>query len=132
MKWHVLILSAAIAVPAGPAFAACADDVARLEEQYQQAEGGSAGTASTEHQAGTLGTGQSTGTAGGVAPESAGSGPAAAGSEHQREVLRGEQPASGQERFAELIQEAKQLSEQGDEAGCTERLTAAQGLMGTK
>ncbi len=63
---------------------------------------------------------------------STGSAPDAASSEHQREALKGAGQQSPQEQFAAHLQDARQLAQNGDEAGCMAKVEAARQLLGTR
>lgn len=121
--WTLLALNA-------PAFADCAQEISQLDTRFREAEAQSGQSPATPHQADTLQTpnGQ-TGSATNM--PAAGSAPDAASSEHQREVL-GAGQQSDQETFAAQLQEARQLAQTGDEAGCLARVGEAEKLLGTR
>src|SRR3546814_603552 len=127
MSRHVLTLSAVLLASATPAFADCAQEIGELEARYKETE---TSAPETKHQAEAL-TMQQGQTETPASPPASGEGPAAAASEHQREVLEGsEQAPSDQEQFAAILSDAKKLAEEGNEEACLERSAAARELLG--
>jgi hypothetical protein len=130
MKWTLIVSAAGILALAPPALADCAQDIDQLDTQFKQTESQSGQPAATPHQTHTMqGAQPQEGTAG--AMPSTGSAPDAASSAHQREVLKGAGQQSPQEQFAASLQEARQLAQNGDEAGCKAKVEAARKLLGT-
>lgn len=125
MKWSLIASIAGCLALSHPALADCRQDIGQLDAQFKQAEGQSGQPAATPHQTQTM---QGAGAAGSM--PSTGSAPDAASSEHQREVLKGAGQQSPQEQFAAHLQEARQLAQNGDEAGCTAKVEAARKLLG--
>lgn len=129
MKW-ALIASAAGSLALSPAaLADCRQDIDQLDAQFQQAETQSGQPTATPHQSQAM-QGSQEGAAGTM--PSTGSAPDAASSEHQREALKGAGQQSPQEQFAAQLQEARQLAQKGDEAGCMAKVEAARKLLGTR
>jgi hypothetical protein len=126
MSGRLLITSAFMVLTAVPAFADCNQEIGNLNEAVTQAETGasSAGTA-TPHQEQVL--------AGKQQGETEPAGPSAAGqadvpaSPHQQQVLAGGQ--TGQQ-AADLIAEAREMAEAGNEEGCMQKVTEAKSLLG--
>jgi hypothetical protein len=131
MKWALIVSTAAgLMALSSPALADCRQDIDQLDTQFKQTESQSGQPAATPHQTQTMqGTQPQEGTAGTM--PSTGSAPDAASSTHQREALKGAGEASPQEQFAAQLQEARQLAQNGDEAGCMTKVEAARKLLGT-
>jgi hypothetical protein len=133
MSMHVLMTTAAMLLIAGPAFADCSQEIESLKEAVTQAETGASsvesGIPATEHQEEVL--------AGDQQSEESESGAGAAGqadvpaSPHQEQTLA--EPAAGADsgqQAAELVAQAGEMSEAGDEEGCMEKVTQAKDLLG--
>ena len=127
MRWTLFVSGAAALALSWPALADCGQEIDRLAAQFKQTESHSGEPAATAHQSQAMQGAQAG--AGGTAP-STGSAPDAASSEHQREVLKGAGQQSQQEQFAAHLQEARQLAQTGDEAGCSAKVEAARTLLG--
>jgi hypothetical protein len=130
MKWTLIVSAAAVLALAPPALADCAQDIDQLDAQFKQAESQSGQSAATPHQTQVIQGAQPQDTTAGAMP-STGSAPDAASSTHQREALKGAGEASPQEQFAAQLQEARQLAQNGDQAGCMAKVEAARKLLGT-
>jgi hypothetical protein len=132
MKWSIsgssLILGSSLLLLAlsSPAMADCAQDISQLENQFKNAEGQAP---VTEHQAQTM---QMAPTDGATTMPSQGSGPDAASSEHQRQVLGGAGQESDQEKFVENLRQAKAAAQAGDEAACLNHARQAKTLLGKR
>ena len=133
MSMHVLMTTAAMLLIAGPAFADCSQEIESLKEAVTQAETGASsaqsGIPATEHQEEVL--------AGDQQSEESESGAGVAGqadvpaSPHQEQTLA--EPAAGADsgqQAAELVAQAGEMSEAGDEEGCMEKVTQAKDLLG--
>lgn len=128
MKWALIVSTAAgLMALSSPALADCRQDIDQLDAQVKQ----TGQPAATPHQTQTMQGTQPQEGAAGTAMPSTGSAPDAASSTHQREALKGAGEASPQEQFAAQLQEARQLAQNGDEAGCTAKVEAARKLLGT-
>ena len=133
MKWALIIASAAGVLALSPAaLADCRQDIDQLEMQFKQAESQSGQPAATPHQSQAIQGTQGAQAGAAETMPSAGSAPDAASSEHQREVLKGAGQQSQQEQFAAQLKEARQLAQNGDEAGCAAKVEAARKLLGTQ
>ena len=133
MSMHVLMTTAAMLLIAGPAFADCSQEIESLKEAVTQTETGASsaqsGIPATEHQEEVL--------AGDQQSEESEAGAGAAGqadvpaSPHQEQTLA--EPAAGADsgqQAAELVAQAGEMSEVGDEEGCMEKVTQAKDLLG--
>jgi len=131
MKWALIVSTAAgLMALSSPVLADCRQDIDQLDTQFKQTESQTGQPAATPHQTQTVqGTQPQEGTAGTM--PSTGSAPDAASSTHQREVLKGAGQASAQEQFATNLKDARQLAQNGDEAGCKAKVDAARKLLGT-
>jgi hypothetical protein len=130
MSMHVLITSAAMLLIAGPAFADCNREIERLNEAVTQAETGASTDAAlpaTPHQEEVLPGDQQS------ESEEAG-GATSAGQEdvpvspHQQQALTETQ--GGDPQPADILAEARDMAEAGDEAGCMEKVTQVKDLLG--
>ena len=138
MSMHILMTSAAMLLIAGPAFADCSQEIESLQAAVTQAETGASSTESglpaTPHQEQVL-AGDQEGDEGETSAGGAGQANMPA-SPHQQQVLV--EPAAGAagsdagsgEQAAELIAEAGDMAEAGDEEGCMQKVTEAKGLLG--
>jgi hypothetical protein len=134
MSMRVLMTSAAMLVIAGPAFADCSQEIESLKEAVTQAETGASsaktGLPATPHQEQVL-AGDQGGDEGEAGAGGAGQADVPA-SPHQQQVLA--EPAAGDaasgEQAAELVSEAGDMAEAGDEEGCMQKVTEAKGLLG--
>jgi hypothetical protein len=137
MSMQLLTTSAVILLLAGPAFADCYQEIEGLNEAVIEAETGasSAGTGlpATQHQEEVL--------AGDQQGDKAAAGNGAAGpadvpeSPHQEEVLA--EPAAGPagdadsgQQAADLLAEARDMAEAGNEEGCMQKVNQAKDLLG--
>lgn len=127
MNRIVIVSAAGFLALAPPALADCGRDIDQLDAQFKQAESQSGQPAATPHQSQTM---QGTQPQAGAAMPSTGSAPDAASSGHQREALKGAGEVSPQEQFASHLQDARQLAQNGDEAGCMAKVEAARKLLG--
>ncbi|MCA1490526.1 hypothetical protein I6F11_06285 [Ensifer sp. NBAIM29] len=126
-------LTAAAVLPfllASPAFADCSDELKKLEQTVVSAETGAGGTGSgmpaTQHQEEVLAGQQEKP----VGSETTGStNTQEAISPHQEEVLRDVEP---RDRPAELLSEARELAEAGNEQACMEKLPEIRSLIGVE
>jgi hypothetical protein len=130
MYGRPLITSAFALLFTGPAFADCDQAVQDLKEMVTQAEtgAGSAGSAlpTSPHQEQVLAGKQQgeTGAAGQSAADQSGM----AASPHQQQVLAGGE--AGQQ-LSDLVAEASEMAEAGDEQGCMQKVNEAKGLLGS-
>jgi hypothetical protein len=130
MSGHLLITSAVMLAIAGPAFADCHKEIQSLDEAVTQAETGASTDAAlpaTPHQEQVLAGSQQGGGAAG--PSGAGQTDVPA-SPHQQQALAGTQTGERAGQPADLIAEARDMANAGDEAGCMEKITQAKELLG--
>jgi hypothetical protein len=112
-----------------PAFADCNQEIETLNEAVTQLETGASGAGSSlpasPHQEQVL-AGKQQGETGAAGQGAAGQADVPA-SPHQQQVL-----ASGQtgQQAAELVTEAREMAESGDEQGCMQKISEAKGLLG--
>ncbi len=126
-------LTAAAVLPfllASPAFADCSEELQKLEQTIVSAETGVSGSESgmpaTQHQEEVLAGQQEQP----VGSETTGStNTQEAITPHQEEVLRDVEVGS---KPAELMAEARELAEAGDEQACMEKLTEIRSLVGAE
>ena len=130
MTPHVLAAAAALAFLASPALANCQDELSKLNDAITTAETGAAtepsGMPETKHQEEVL-SGDKTGS---TDPNGSSGGAVEALSPHQKEVTGAQQGATETPHPSELMKEADDLAKAGDEAGCMEKLTQLQQLIG--
>jgi hypothetical protein len=130
MSGHLLITSVFTLLFTVPAFADCDQEIETLNEAVTQLETGASGAGTglpaTQHQEQVL-AGQQQGKTGAAGQGAAGQADVPA-SPHQQQVLAGGQ--TGQQ-AADLIAEAREMAEAGDENGCMQKVTQAKGLLGT-
>jgi hypothetical protein len=131
---RLLATSAVIVLIAGPAFADCNQAIEALKEAVTQAETGASsaetGLPATQHQEQVLADKRS--------GESAGAGSAGQVevpvSPHQREVIAETQTAEADagagQQPGELIAQAGDIAEAGDEEGCMQKVAQAKNLLG--
>ena len=130
MSGHLLITSAVMLAIAGPAFADCHKEIQSLDEAVTQAETGASTDAAlpaTPHQEQVLAGSQQGGGAAG--PSGAGQTDVPA-SPHQQQALAGTQTGERAGQPADLIAEARDMANAGDEAGCMQKVTQAKELLG--
>jgi hypothetical protein len=134
MSTRFLSASAMLILLAGPAFANCEEELASLDQAVVEAKTGTgeteAGMPASQHQEQVLGEAKESGDT-----EAAGAGattgqPSEAGSPHQTQVLAGSDAAASGEGVAELIAEAHDMAQSGDEEGCMEKVTEAKEALG--
>jgi hypothetical protein len=129
MSARLLIASAFVLLFTAPAFADCNQAVQDLKEMVTQAEtgAGSAGSAlpTSPHQEQVL-AGKQQGETGPTGQSAADQSDMAA-SPHQQQVLAGG-PADQQ--LSDLVAEASEMAEAGDEDGCMQKVSEAKGLLG--
>jgi hypothetical protein len=112
-----------------PAFADCNQEIETLNEAVTQLETGASGAGSSlpasPHQEQVL-AGKQQGETGAAGQGAAGQADVPA-SPHQQQVL-----ASGQtgQQAAELVTEAREMADSGDEQGCMQKISEAKGLLG--
>ena len=131
MTVRLLITSAVALVLAGPAFADCMQEIQSLSEAVTQAETGAssaAGLPATPHQEEVLAGSQQGNTAQAGASD-AGEGEMPA-SPHQQQALTQQTDQGGGQQPADLIAEARDMVEAGDEEGCMQKITQAKSLLG--
>jgi hypothetical protein len=133
MSIRLLTTSAVALLIAGPAFADCDQEIQRLKEAVTQAETG-AGLPATEHQEQVL-AGDQQGEQG-----AAGAGqtdvPDVPASPHQQQVLA--EPAAGPgagdsasaQQAADLVAQAGDMAQAGNEEGCMQKVSQAKDLLG--
>ena len=129
MSMRFLTSSAVILLIAGPAFADCSQEIESLKEAVTQAETGAStagtGLPATKHQEQVL--------AGDQQGDEAAAGEDAAGqagvpaSPHQEQVLA--EPAAGGN-AADLVAQASEMAEAGNEEGCMQKVAEAKDLLG--
>ena len=130
MSVRFLITSAALLAIAGPAFADCNQEIERLSEAVTQAETGASTDAAlpaTPHQEEVLAGDQQSESeeAGGATSAGQANVPA---SPHQQEALA--KTEGGGQQPADILAEARDMAEAGDEAGCMEKVTRVKDLLG--
>jgi hypothetical protein len=131
MSIRSLITSAVLLVLAGPAFADCKQEIQSLSERVTQAETGASsadtGLPATPHQEEVLAGNQQ-----GKSGEAAGAGEADQGdmpeSPHQQQALAETQ--GGGQQPADLMAEARDMAEAGNEDGCMQKVTQVKSLLG--
>ena len=129
MSGRLLITSAFTLLFTGPAFADCNQAIQDVKGMVTEAEtgAGSAGSAlpTSPHQEQVL-AGKQQGETGATGQSAAGSADMAA-SPHQEQVL-----AEGQtgQQLSDLVAEASEMAEAGDEEGCMQKVSKAKGLLG--
>lgn len=150
---RILAAGAAMTLLAGPAWAACEDDIQALDEQIVAEETGATaptdGMPATQHQQEVLsGDDQAaeqsdmpatehqqevlSGDSGDALETGAGgSGDVEATSPHQRQAVR-ELDDDTKTQASEMLDEARQMAEAGDEAGCQAKVTEAEALLGVR
>jgi hypothetical protein len=135
MSIRFLTTSAVILLIAGPAFADCSQEIESLKAAVTEAETGASsaetGLPATKHQEQVLG-GDQQGDKGAAGAGAAGQGDVPA-SPHQQQVLA--EPAAGPsgggvQRAADLVAEAGDMAEAGDEEGCIKKVAQAKDLLG--
>jgi hypothetical protein len=130
MPVRFLIISAVLLSTAGPVFADCNQEIERLNEAVTQAETGAntdAALPATPHQEEALAGEQQGESKEAGAATSAGQSDVPA-SPHQQQAL-GEAEGDDQQP-ADIVAEARDLAEAGDEEGCMEKVTQAKDLLG--
>ena len=129
MSGRLLITSAFMLLFTVPAFADCNQEIQGLNEMVTQAETGASSAGSelpaTPHQEQVL-AGKQQGETGAAGQSAAGQADVPA-SPHQEQVLAGGQ--TGQQ-AADLIAEAREMAEGGNEEGCMQKVTEAKSLLG--
>jgi hypothetical protein len=128
---RLLITSTVLLVLAAPAFADCTQEIQSLSEAVTQAETGASsadtGLPATPHQEEVLAGNQQDES--GEAAGKSGSGQAdVPASPHQQQVLKETQ--GGGQKAADLIAEARDMAEAGDEEGCMQKVTQIKSLLG--
>ena len=127
-RW--LITSASLLLISAPAFADCYQEIETLSEAVTQLETGASGAGTglpaTPHQEQVLAGQQQADT--GAAGQSAAGQADVPASPHQQQVLPGAE--TGQQ-ATDLIAEARQMAEAGDEEGCMQKVTQAKKLLGS-
>jgi hypothetical protein len=124
-----MIASAFALLFTGPAFADCDQAVQDLKEMATQAETGAGGAGSalptSPHQEQVL-AGKQQGETGPTGQSAADQSDMAA-SPHQQQVLAGGQ---ADQQLSELVAEASEMADAGDEQGCMQKVSQAKGLLG--
>jgi hypothetical protein len=129
MSGRLLITSVFTLLFTVPAFADCNQEIETLNEAVTQVETGASGAGSplpaSPHQEQVL-AGKQQGETGAAGQGAAGQADVPA-SPHQQQVL-----ASGQtgQQAADLVTEAREMAEAGDEDGCMQKVSEAKGLLG--
>jgi hypothetical protein len=129
MSERLLIISATMLLLTGPAFADCNQEIEGLNEAVTQAETGASGAGAelpaTPHQEQVLPGEQQAET--GAAGQSAAGAADVPASPHQQQVLAGGQ--TGQQ-ATDLVAEAREMAEAGDEEGCMQKVGQVKSLLG--
>jgi hypothetical protein len=129
MSGRLLITSAFTLLFTGPAFADCNQAIQDLNEKVTEAETGAATAGSavpaSPHQEQVL-AGKQQGETGPTGQSAAGQSDMAA-SPHQQQVLAGGQTG---EELSDLVAEASEMAEAGDEQGCMQKIGQAKTLLG--
>jgi hypothetical protein len=139
MSIRFLTTSAVMLLIAGPAFADCSQEIQGLKEAVTQAETGASsaetGVPATQHQEQVL-AGDQQGNKGAAGAGGAGQADVPA-SPHQQQVLA--EPAAGpsgggnaasRQQAADLVAQAGEMAEAGNEEGCMQKVTQAKDLLG--
>ncbi|MDZ5698085.1 hypothetical protein [Chelativorans sp. M5D2P16] len=130
MKIRILTATATALLLASPAFADCQEEISSIEQAVIAAETGAdaaTGTVATEHQEQVLSEEEAPDDTADTGAVTTGSVEAA--SPHQLEVLR-EIPDEDRTQASEVLSEARDLAEAGDEQGCMDKLQEAKGMLG--
>jgi hypothetical protein len=129
MSGRLLITSASLLLIAVPAFADCTQEIDAVSEAVTLLETGASGAGTglpaTAHQEQVLPGQQQADTE--TAGQSATGQADVPASPHQQQVLAGAQ--SGQQP-ADLVSQAKEMAEAGDEEGCMQKVGEAKNLLG--
>jgi hypothetical protein len=137
MAMRFLTASAVMLLIAGPAFADCSQEIESLKEAVTRAETGASsaetGLPATQHQEQVLAGDQGGQSAAGTGVAGQADVPA---SPHQEQVLA--DPAAGPaggdaastQQATELVAQADDMAEAGNEAGCMQKVTEAKDLLG--
>jgi hypothetical protein len=129
MSGRLLITSASLLLIAAPAFADCTQEIDAVSEAVTQLETGASGAGTglpaTAHQEQVLPGQQQADTE--TAGQNAAGQADVPASPHQQQVLAGAQ--SGQQP-ADLVSQAKEMAEAGDEEGCMQKVGEAKNLLG--
>jgi hypothetical protein len=129
MSGRLLITSAFTLLFTVPAFADCNQEIETLNEAVTQLETGASGAGTglpaTKHQEQVLAGQQQGATA--AAGQSAADQAGVPASPHQQQVLAGGQTG---EQAVDLIAEAREMAEAGNEEGCMQKVTQAKSLLG--
>lgn len=141
MTIRIFAAAAAVALFAGPAWADCQEEIQALDAAVVAAEtGAAAGEGSlpaTEHQEEVLKQGEepmetAAGKAGSDEPGAAGTvGDVEAVSPHQQQVVR-ELNDDEKAEAAQMIDEARELAQAGDEQACMSKVAEIRQLVGTE
>jgi hypothetical protein len=133
MSMPFLAASAVLLFVAGPAFADCSEEIEALKEAVTQVETGASSAGSfpaTRHQEQVLAGKQPAETAGAGAAGQA----AVPVSPHQQEVLAethtGEADTGAGQQPSELIAQAADMADIGNEEGCMQKVVQAKDLLG--
>jgi hypothetical protein len=135
MSIRFLTTSAVILLIAGPAFADCSQEIESLKAAVTEAETGASsvetGLPATKHQEQVL-AGDQQGDKGPAGAGAAGQADVPA-SPHQQQVLA--EPAAGPsgggvQQAADLVAEAGDMAEDGNEEGCMQKVAQAKDLLG--
>ena len=127
MSIRLATITAVSFLVAAPALADCKQDLAMLEQPAVSAETGAStdksGMPVTEHQEQVMGGDQTTSgeTTGSISNK------VEAISPHQEQVTGA---ATGHDQIAQMMTEARNLADAGDEAGCMRKVTELKGLLG--
>jgi hypothetical protein len=130
MSVRFLITGAAFLSIAGPAFADCNQEIERLNEAVIQAETGASADAAmpaTPHQEEVL-PGDQQGQSEETGGTSSASEAAAPASPHQEEALAGTE--GGDQQAADILAEAQDMADAGDEEACMQKVTEVKSLLG--
>jgi hypothetical protein len=130
---RLLITSAVALMLAGPAFADCMQEIESLSEAVTQAETGASsadtGLPATQHQESLLAGDQQSQTADAAGASDTGKEEMPA-SPHQQQALTQQTEQGGEQQPADLIAEARDMAEAGDEEGCLQKVTQAKSMLG--
>ena len=130
MPVRFLIISAVLLSIAGPAFADCNQEIERLNEAVTEAETGASTDAAlpaTPHQEEALAGEQQGESKEAGAATSAGQSDVPA-SPHQQQALA--EAEGDDQQPADIVAEAREMAEAGDEEGCMEKVTQVKDLLG--
>jgi hypothetical protein len=134
MSIRFLTASAMLVLLAGPAFANCEKELASLDQAVVEAKTGTgeteAGMPASKHQEQVLGEQQESGDTAAAGAGATTGQPSEAGSPQQTQVIAGSDAAASGEGVAEMIAQAHEMAQAGNEDGCMQKVTEAKEALG--